>query len=207
MGTEIDSATITLTTTSEDKVATVASTPVIYYTNSETIFEVADITNHTGWTAGTAGNTSLLANSFRYVKVKISYDGSTNKGFKEISKQSISLGLGTVRDQATTDVSITWANRAAGATVSFNKSFTDVNSITVSPKYSQDGNNNSSCSNNSYTTRSTCIANGGTWTARQNTAIYDFTDVANPTTFKVYLLDAQTGDFADGSFTWQATGV
>ena len=185
MGTEIDTATITLTTTAEDKVAAVSSTPTLYYTNSETVFEVADITNHTGWTAGTAGNTSLLANSFRYVKVKITYDGSTNKGFKEISKQSVSLGLGTVRDQATEDVSITWANRATGATVTFNKSFKDVNSITVSPKYISGGNNN----------------------GRQNTAIYDFTDVANPTTFKVYLLDAQTGDFADGSFTWQATGV
>ena len=187
MGTEIDSATITLTTTAEDTVAAVSSTPTLYYSNSETIFEVADITNHSGWTAGTAGNTSLLANTFRYVKVKIEYDGSTNKGFKSISQQSISLGLGTVRDQATEDVSITWANRATGATVSFNKSFKDVNSITVSPKFLTNGNNNGS--------------------GRQNTAIYDFTDVVNPTTFKVYLLDAQEGTFSDGTFTWQATGV
>ena len=187
MGTEIDSATISLTTTAADTVAAVTSSPTLYYTNSETVFEVADITNHTGWTAGVVGNTSLLASSFRYVKVKIEYDGSTNKGFKEISKQSVSLGLGTVRDQASEDVSITWANRATGATVTFNKSFKDVNSITVSPKFLTNGNNNGS--------------------GRQNTAIYDFTDSLNLTTFKVYLLDAQDGTFADGTFTWQATGV
>jgi hypothetical protein len=186
MGTAIDTATITLTTTAEDTVAAVATTPTLYYTNSESDFE-RTITDVTGWTAGTAGNTSLLANTFRYVKVKIEYNGSTNKGFKEISQQKISLGLGTVRDQATADVAISWANRAVGATVTFNKTFTDVNSITVSPKYLSAGNNNGS--------------------GRQNTAIYDFTDVANPTTFKVYLLDAQEGTFADGSFTWQATGV
>ena len=83
------------------------------------------------------------------------------------------------------DVEITWANRLTGATVTFNKTFTDVNSITVSPKFISGGNNNNN----------------------QNTAIYDFTDSANPTTFKVYLLDATDGSFADGKFTWQATGV
>jgi|TARA_R110002074_G_scaffold281144_1_gene452414 hypothetical protein len=185
MGTEIDSATISLSTTSEDTVATVASTPQLYYTNTESIFEVSDITNHTGWTPGIAGNTSLLASTFRYVKVKIEYNGSTNKGFKSISKQSISLGLGTVRDQARSDVAISVANKASGATVSFNKTFTDVNSITVTPKFILGGNEN----------------------GRQNTAIYDFTDIANPSSFTVYLLDAQTGAFTNGTFTWQATGV
>ena len=61
--------------------------------------------------------------------------------------------------------------------------------------------------NNSYTNKISCELASGTWTPGvQNTAIYDFNDVANPTYFIVYLLDT-SGNFATGDFTWQATGV
>jgi len=184
MGTEIASATIQVIEDAQDYSGTVTKTPVIYYTNSESIYEAADITSITGWTAGVSGDNSLLASTFRYVKLLINYS-STSNSIREIISQKVTLGLATKRDQSATTESITWANRTAGAAVTFNKTFSDVNSISVTPKYIAGGNNN----------------------GNQNTAIYDFNDVANPTSFTVYLLDAADGSFADGSFTWQATGV
>lgn len=66
---------------------------------------------------------------------------------------------------------------AGGTTVNFNETFVDIESITVSA--------------------------GGT-AARY--AIYDFTDVPNPTSFKVLLFDT-TGARVSGPFSWSAKGV
>ena len=184
MGTLIPSSTIQILENAEDYSGVVTKTPVIYYTNNELVYEAADITSNTGWTAGTSGDNSLLASTFRYVKVHVDYV-STSNSIREIVSQKVTLGLGTKRDQSDTTESILWADRASGASVSFNKTFSDVNSISVTPKYIVGGNTN----------------------GNQNTAIYDFNDVANPTSFTVYLLDATNGSFADGSFTWQAIGV
>ena len=129
-----------------------------------------------------SGNTSVLGTNFRYVKVKLSYT-SNNGAFKKISQQRVTLNLATVRDQSSAAVTISTLSGTPtnGLRVNFNKTFQDVTSIQVSPKFKDSGN--------------------------QNTAIYDFEDVANPTYFDVYLLDATDGSFALGDFTWQATGV
>ena len=120
---------------------------------------------------------------------------------------------------------ISVADANAGKVVNFNKTFQDITSITVTPLLTGSCSNNSytnriaceepgSCDAGGHTTRLACEAAGQTWTSThtwtqgtQNTAIYDFNDVANPTSFIVYLLRADTGAFVTGDFTWQATGV
>ena len=112
----------------------------------------------------------------------------------------MTLNLATIRDQSFSKVSV--SNATAGKTVSFNKTFQDITSITVTPLLT------GSCSTGGHTNRIACELASGTWTqGTQNTAIYDFNDVANPTQFQVYLLEATDGAFATGDFTWQATGV
>ncbi len=187
LGTTQTSATVTLITTAEDlgksisNPGTVSQTPEIFLSNTESHMEAA-VTTTTGWTSMGSGNTSVLGTSFRYVKVKISYT-SNNGAFKKISQQRTTLNLATIRDQSTGNVTISTLSGTPtnGLRVNFNKTFADITSILVTPKYKTSGN--------------------------QNTAIYDFLDVANPTHFDVYLLDATDGSFALGDFTWQATGV
>jgi len=68
------------------------------------------------------------------------------------------------------------ASDSGGTTVNFNVNFVDVESITVTPS--------------------------GT---APRTAIYDFVDAPNPTSFKVLLFDA-SGTRQSGGFSWQARG-
>lgn len=182
IGSQLTTATVELISTSQDYNGTVTSSPTLYYINDESVYESESITSTTDWTAGVTGNTSLLATTFRFVKVKVVYT-SVSESFRTISQQKLSLGLGTVRDQSLAEVTISTLSGSVtnGIRVNFNKTFQDVNSIQVTPKYKSSGN--------------------------QNTAIYDFTDSANPTYFDVYLLDTTDGSFALGDFTWQATGV
>ena len=188
LGTTQSSATVTLITTDENFGPTIASpqnvsaTPEIFLSNTESHYE-QDIDNNANWTSMGSGKVSVLGTTFRYVKVKITYSGGGNGGFKKISQQRVTLNLATIRDQSTGSVTISTLSGTPtnGKRVTFNKTFQDITSIQVSPKYKSSGN--------------------------QNTAIYDFTDVANPTHFDVYLLDATDGSFALGDFTWQATGV
>lgn len=65
-------------------------------------------------------------------------------------------------------------------TVNFNVSFIDVRSITVTPAY-----------NASYPV----------------IAVYDFTDVPNPTSFDVYCFRSDTGAQVANAFSWIAEGV
>ena len=186
LGDEVSSTTVTFTDTYNDFSGTVTATPTIYYmshdSSNDTLYDNESITSTTGWTAGTSGNSSLLANNIRYLKLKIEYS-SSSYSFREIVNQNTSLNLRTIRDQSLNQVYIGWNDRSTGATVSFNKTFQDINSISVTPTASTNSNGN------------------------YNTAIYDFTDIANPTSFTVYLLDATDGTKTDGYFTWQATGV
>ena len=68
------------------------------------------------------------------------------------------------------------ASDSGGTTVNFNVSFVDVESITVTPKGSA-----------------------------ARIGIYDFTDVPNPTSFKVLLFDT-SGNRQSGDFSWQVRG-
>ena len=188
LGTTQASATVALLTTEEDFGPTtsdgvaVVATPEIFLSNTESDYELAATNTGGTWVSKGSGNTSGLGINFRYVKVKVTY-ASSNGALKKISQQRITLNLATVRDQSAGAATISTLSGTPtnGLRVNFNKTFQDITSIQVTPKYKTSGN--------------------------QNTAIYDFLDVANPTYFDVYLLDATDGSFALGDFTWQATGV
>jgi predicted phage tail protein len=116
----------------------------------------------------------VFASNFRYFKIRIDIESVSGDGFIDIAGLNLRLDV-----KLKTDSGSGTANSAdtTGTTVLFNKSFIDINSITVTPK--------------------------GT-TARL--AIYDFTDVPNPTSFKVLLFDT-SGNRVSGDFSWNAKGV
>lgn len=75
----------------------------------------------------------------------------------------------------------TVSNATTGKAVTFTKSFIDIISITpVAAKQSD-----------SYGV----------------IAVYDFTDVPNPTGFTVYLYRSDTGAKVTGNFSWEVTGI
>lgn len=116
---------------------------------------------------------TAFASNFQYVRVTLTFAASGGDDIVEM------LGLNVILDSklkndAGSD-SVTTA--ATGKVVTFNKSFVDIESITVSPN-----------------TTSNVIA------------IYDFTDAPNPTTFTVYLYNPATGTKVTGNFSWAAKG-
>lgn len=187
LGTEVPQSTTSLIENIKDYSGSVGASVYLYYLSEslgDTLYNTESLSSTTGWVAVNEGDTSFLVSNIRYLKVKIVYT-STNNSFREILEQSIDLKLRTIRDQSMASSSISWGARSNGKVISFNKTFQDINSISVTPQFLSGGNNN----------------------GNQNTAIYDFEDTSNPTSFTVYLLDAVDGSFADGFFTWQATGV
>jgi hypothetical protein len=74
----------------------------------------------------------------------------------------------------------TVSNAANGAVITFITPFVDVSTIVVSPLYDA---------------------------AKRIHAVYDFSDVPNPTTFTVYLYDEVTGAKTTGSFSYLVKGV
>ena len=232
LGTVQTTGTITVVTTSSDFGPTlsdgqvVVGSPEIFISTGNAAAQLAlydlDVDNTTGWVSKGVGNNSVLGEDFRFVKVKVPYTSSAG-ALKLIEQQRMTLNLATIRDQSFSKQTVT--NAANGKKITFNKTFQDITSIAVTPgltgSCSGGGHTNriaceepGTCNNNSYTTRSTCEAAEATWTSTyswspgvQNTAIYDFNDIANPEFFYVYLLRADTGAFTTGDFTWQATGV
>ena len=69
---------------------------------------------------------------------------------------------------------------ATGVEITFSRSFIDVSSIVVTPLYDE---------------------------TKRLHAVYDFTDVPNPTSFTVYLYDEVTGAKTTGSFSYVVRGV
>jgi hypothetical protein len=192
LGAEQANATVTLITTAQDygpttsDAGTVTGPPEIFISTGNAAAQLAlydlDADDTTGWVSKGTGNNSVLGKDFRFVKIKIPYTSGTG-AFKKITQQRMTLNLATIRDQSLGPVTVSTLSGTPsnGKRVTFNKTFQDITSIMVTPIFKSSGN--------------------------QNTAIYDFTDVANPTEFDVYLLDATDGSFALGDFTWQATGV
>lgn len=118
--------------------------------------------------------TTLFAASVRYIKFRFEF---TTTGDKNLAVYfNINLNLSTKRemDGGTVDV---LAADVGGTTVSFNKTFKDIETITVTPL-----------------------------STVEQVAIYDFVDVPNPTTFKILLYDT-AGVRIDGRVSWKARGV
>ena len=121
-----------------------------------------------------ANSSEIFATNFRYIKVTYDFSSSGNNDLHVLSalnvrldvKQKSDFGKGTANSGDT-----------GGTTVNFNATFTDVDSISVTPL-----------------TTSAVIA------------VYDFVDTPNPTSFKLLLFNT-SGTRISGDFSWAAQGV
>lgn len=96
--------------------------------------------------------------------------------FSVFSALRLRLDAKTIRDQGQDSVT----DATNGKVVSFNKSFVDIKSITVTAAY-----------NASYPVL----------------AVYDFVDTPNPTEFTAYLYRVDTGAKVTGDFRWEVSGI
>ena len=114
-----------------------------------------------------------LGTNFRWVKVRLDITGSATSLVK-INRLNVRMAF-----KLSDDAGMGYAAAAdsGGTTVLFNRSFVDIQSITVTPQ--------------------------GTAAA---TALYDFVDTPNPTKFKVLMFNS-SGARISGNFSWSAKGV
>lgn len=165
----------------------------VLVTRSTTISVVAPTTALDGsveltWTLGVsedgvnftdyADTTSVLASGFQYVKVRIDAVGADDTSLIRIGGIRLRIAVQKQRDGGR---GIANSADVGGTEVIFNTAFLDVESLTVTAKY-----------NANY--------------PKGITALYDFTDTPNPTSFFVYLFDADTGGRVSGEFSWAAEG-
>lgn len=162
-GTTIGITMITVTADRADVAAGVTITPKISMSN----------TSGTGPWTDYAGVWQAIGTNFRWVKVRLDITGSATALVK-INRLNIRMAF-----KLSDDAGMGYAAAAdsGGTIVLLNKTFVDIQSITVTPQ--------------------------GTTAA---TAIYDFVDTPNPTQFKVLLFNA-AGTRISGNFSWSAKGA
>jgi hypothetical protein len=113
--------------------------------------------------------------SARYIEVTLQMGLSDGElGVLCFEDISLRINVKTIVDGGTVAV---LAADSGGTTVTFERDFSDVQSITATPQ--------------------------GTTSAL---AVVDFTDVPNPVSFKILLFDLATGNRLDGNVAWQAKG-
>ncbi len=127
-----------------------------------------------GSTYQTFTNTNrVFATQFRYVRVTINATGNGDD-IGGLTSLVTSLRL---KEQGETGISTGNASDSSGTSVSFDKNWLDINSLTVTPH--------------------------GTTPI---TAVVDFDDVPNPTLFSVYLFDTNSGARVTAQFSWAVRG-
>lgn len=141
--------------------------------DSVTISPSIDVSDDNSTWAGYVSGSSLFSDSVRYVRIKLSFAGS-DTGLIELYNLAARIDVKQITDSGTVGAVST---DAGGTTVTFNKAFKDVNSITVSVN-----------------------------STAYRIVIYDFTDVPNPTTFKVLVFDS-AGNRTSNTVAWIARGV
>lgn len=129
-----------------------------------------DGVSYSSYVAGT----SLFVASLRYLKFKLDFTSSDDHAVTEISNINIRLDVKREVDSGTVDV---LASDTAGTVVTFNKTFKDIDSITLTPL-----------------------------STTMRIAIYDFVDIPNPTDFKILLFDSG-GTRVNGTVSWKARGI
>lgn len=135
-------------------------------------------TDNSSWT-DYAGVTQIFVSGFRYIKVTLDAVATNKKGIVQIDEIRLKLSLKEKRDGGSDTVTVA----GTGKTVNFNKTFIDIDQIVVTAAYDSGGG------------------------ASQKIAVYDFVDVANPTSFIVYLIKQSDGSKTTGAFSWSAKGV
>lgn len=161
--------------------ATIASCKVSLVSTYATAFGAATVvptisvsnTSLTGPWTNYAGSTEVFATTFRYIKIRFDVTSAGGDDLVQFTSINVKLDAKQKDDYGTVAAVST---DAGGTTVTFNNTFTSVNSITLTPL--------------------------GT-AARY--AIYDFSGGANPTSFKVLLFDS-SGTRLSGTVSWTARG-
>jgi hypothetical protein len=162
-GATIASAKVTLVSNYTIAFGSAALTPTISVSN----------TSSTGPWTNYSGVTEAFATNFRWIKFRYDVSSAGGDDLVEFSAIGVKLDAKQKNDFGSASAVST---DTGGTVVNFTQSFTDVQSITVTPL--------------------------GT-SARY--AIYDFVDVPNPTSFKVLLFD-NAGNRVSGTVSWTARG-
>ena len=119
---------------------------------------------------------SAFGTAFRYIKFDFAFASAGNDDLLKVTSLNMRLDTKQITDSGNGTAS---ASDSSGTVVNFNLTFVDIESITVTPK--------------------------GTSSTGALIAIYDFTDVPNPTSFKVLLYNS-SGTRVSGDFSWTARG-
>ena len=123
--------------------------------------------------------------TFRRVKYKTIVE-STNGQYKKIESLNLKLDTKLLNDTGQDEATYADSN-GTGKQQNFNVDFVDVQGINVTPN----GNGTNQ---------------DGSSAGRKIIAVVDFTDIPNPTGFKVFLFDVN-GNPVGGKFTWQCRGT
>jgi len=161
-GTTLSSSMITIDVTIGDYVGSAV----------ELSYDIAVSQDGSNWTIH-EGAQSVYETNFRYVRITVHFNSDDDKSVIALKTLSVKLDSKRKRDSGMVTVN---ADDTNGTWVSFNESFTDVESITLTPQSTDN-----------------------------LTAVYDFDDVPNPAGFSVYLFD-QNGNRVSGKVSWQAVG-
>lgn len=123
------------------------------------------------WTVFDPGQDRVYATNFRYIRVTLSVSTDDGTDLARIRNLQTVVSTKLKSDQGTVEVT------ANPTSVSFNKSFIDIDSIVATLKGTTSG----------------------------QSVIYDFVDVPNPTGFDLYVFDS-SGNPTTGTVSWQARG-
>jgi hypothetical protein len=123
-----------------------------------------------------AGLSEVFATSFRYFRVRYDFASAGGDDLQLLTALNVRLDS-KLRNDSGTGTAV--STDSGGTTVNFNIAFVDVDSISVTPTNS---------------------------TGTAVIAVYDFTDVPYPTSFKVLLYNT-SGTRVSGAFSWSARGV
>ena len=175
-GTTLAGTKIVQTLTGTHEAGSTSITPQISISTDNSSY-----TDYAGSATTDASNThSAFGTSFRYVKFRYDFASAGNDDLLKITAFNMRLETKQKTDSGSGTAS---ASDSGGTTVNFSTPagggtyFVDVVSITVTPK----------------------------GTSSPVIAIYDFTDTANPTSFKVLLYNT-SGTRVSGDFSWTARG-
>lgn len=124
------------------------------------------------WTDISAAD--VLASDFRYIKLRLDWNATDETGIAMVSNVRLKVDVKIDTDQGRITAN---SGDSGGTTVTFNKEFADIKSITVSANSTTDVK-----------------------------AIYDFTDVPNPTSMKVLVFDT-AGSRVTREVSWNVRGV
>lgn len=137
------------------------------------VVKMAFSTDNVTYTAFTSGAVQLATN-MRYLKFRLELTGADDNALIEIFNIALTIQVKREDDGGEVDAVST---DPSGTSVSFNKSFKDIDKITATVK-----------------------------ATTQYTVVVDFVDVANPTGFSVYVFDA-AGVRASKKVEWHARGI